>query len=207
MLIMLLCASAISMLPTASQLGPRPVLAVVTGPSYTLLADFNAWNFSQPSGSNPTLQTAFLFVGAQFTVNVRWVNSNHNFAIYQPGTLPAEVAFAATCTVPKCVVKTPNTVSSGSPLTTLTTSINTPGLYEYYCEIHPSSMHGKIRINRSPDINHDTFVNIIDLSTVGATFGSTPASPNWNPNADLNLDNQINIIDLASVAVVFGRTL
>lgn len=49
-------------------------------------------------------------------------------------------------------------------------------------------------------------MNIVDIATVGAAFGSTPASVNWNPNADLNLDNTINIIDLA-IEVNFGTTL
>lgn len=55
------------------------------------------------------------------------------------------------------------------------------------------------------DINTDCSVNIIDLATVGAAFGSTPATSNWNPNADLNNDLTVNIIDLAIIGSRFGR--
>jgi len=68
-------------------------------------------------------------------------------------------------------------------------------------------MHAKVFVNRSPDINGDHTVNIIDLATVGIAFGSTPSSSKWNPSADLNRDNATNIIDLVIVAVYFGQTV
>lgn len=56
------------------------------------------------------------------------------------------------------------------------------------------------------DINTDCSVNIVDLAAVGAAFGSTPATSNWNPNADLNDDFAVNIIDLTIIGSRFGRT-
>ena len=205
-LLFLLLASALAVFPSPIRYGPASVTAA-TSPSFTLLANIFAWNNSQPSGPNPTVQSAQLFARLGFSLNIRWVDNTHNLAIYQPGTLPGEVSFLNPCSsTPKCVTES-QTVTSASPQATLSAVIASPGVYEYYCELHPSSMHGKLRINRSPDINGDTLVNIIDLAAVGAAFGSTPASANWNPNADLNLDNTINIIDLATVAANFGQTV
>lgn len=45
----------------------------------------------------------------------------------------------------------------------------------------------------------DGKVNIFDLAAVLAKFGTTPASPNWNPNMDLNKDGVVNMKDLAIV--------
>lgn len=56
------------------------------------------------------------------------------------------------------------------------------------------------------DTDNDCSVNIIDLATVGAAFGSTPATSNWNPNADLNDDSTVNIVDLSITGSSFGRT-
>lgn len=54
------------------------------------------------------------------------------------------------------------------------------------------------------DVNNDDTVNILDLVIVGLAFGSTPASPNWNPVADINGDGFVNIFDLVIVGTNFG---
>jgi len=65
-----------------------------------------------------------------------------------------------------------------------------------------SNMHvGPYRLG---DINHDGYINIIDLSIVARSMWSTPNHPLWNPNSDLNKDGIINILDLAIVARNFG---
>ena len=56
------------------------------------------------------------------------------------------------------------------------------------------------------DVNGDCKVDIIDLSTVGAAFGSTNGSPAYKPAADLNNDGTINIVDLVLVAGAFGQS-
>src|SRR6267143_3834767 len=56
------------------------------------------------------------------------------------------------------------------------------------------------------DVSRDGIVDIVDLSSVGAAFGSVkgpPPSSNWNPNTDLDNSGNIDIVDLSSVAGVF----
>jgi PKD repeat protein len=60
------------------------------------------------------------------------------------------------------------------------------------------------------DINGDGVVNIIDVATVAAAFGSYPGAPNWNPAADITgpagvPDGKVDIIDVALVAAHFGE--
>ncbi len=183
-----------------------PVAPAVT---VNILADFNSWNFTQPSGSNPFIASARLFLGQTLQVNVKWVNAVHDFAIYVPGTPESQVDFNNNlrCSqTPGCLVES-RVISSSNTLDTVTFTAASFGDYEYYCEYHPDFMHGQIRFLKSPDINGDSSVNIIDLSQIGAAFGAFPSSANWNPNADLNFDSLINIIDLVIVAANFGRTI
>ena len=56
------------------------------------------------------------------------------------------------------------------------------------------------------DVNGDRTVNILDLVAVALSFGSTPGSSKWNPNADVNHDGIINIVDLTFVAIHFGQS-
>ncbi len=56
------------------------------------------------------------------------------------------------------------------------------------------------------DTNLDGVVNIIDLSAVGASFGSAPGTSSWNPHADVDANGMINIVDLVLVANAFGKT-
>ena len=189
--------------------GAPPVAPAVT---VNLLADFNGWNYSQPSGDNPTVSSARLFVGETLQVNLLWADVPpvvHNFAIYVPGTtyLQVDLSNLKTCNrTMGCLVES-NPVSLESPQDSVTFTTSNFGRYEYYCEYHADIMHGQIQVSKSPDINGDRSVNIIDLAQVGAAFGAIPSSPNWNPNADMNFDSVINIIDLAIVAANFGRTL
>ena len=55
------------------------------------------------------------------------------------------------------------------------------------------------------DVSGDCKVDIVDLATVGSTFGKTQGTPGFNPNADLNNDATINIVDLVIVASSFGQ--
>lgn len=47
------------------------------------------------------------------------------------------------------------------------------------------------------DVNHDGKVDMRDIALIVQVFGTTPASPNWNPNADLNQDLKVNMHDIA----------
>jgi len=42
----------------------------------------------------------------------------------------------------------------------------------------------------------DGKVNMMDIAAVISKFGTTPSSPNWNPNMDLNKDGAVNFRDL-----------
>jgi hypothetical protein len=56
------------------------------------------------------------------------------------------------------------------------------------------------------DINRDGKVDIIDVVIVGIAFGSTPETPNWNPNADFNEDGIVDIFDVVLVTVNYGKS-
>ncbi|NND61215.1 MAG: hypothetical protein HKN49_13205 [Gammaproteobacteria bacterium] len=46
------------------------------------------------------------------------------------------------------------------------------------------------------DINNDGSINFIDLNLMKASFFSSPASPNWDPDLDLDGSNSVNFADL-----------
>lgn len=56
------------------------------------------------------------------------------------------------------------------------------------------------------DVSGDCKVDIVDLATVGSTFGKTRGQPGFNAAADLNNDGVINIVDLVLVAGSFGQS-
>ena len=138
MWILLVATAAVTLLPVAS----------AANVSYTLKADFNGWNFGQPGGANSTLLAN---VADSITVTIQHVNSIHNFAVYDPGYPEDRVS----TTNPDALQRSA-TVSSSVPTASVTFSEGTPGLYEYYCEIHPFSMHGKLDVrsaNRAPTLS------------------------------------------------------
>jgi len=67
---------------------------------------------------------------------------------------------------------------------------------------------------KTPDINEDGVVNMLDMSIVSIAMGShgpdypnpgDPPSEKWNPLADLNNDNHITILDIAIVAIHYYK--
>ncbi len=60
-------------------------------------------------------------------------------------------------------------------------------------------------INLRGDVNGDCKVDIVDLATVGSTFGKTAGTTGYNPAADLDNSKVIDIIDLVLVAGTFGH--
>ena len=56
------------------------------------------------------------------------------------------------------------------------------------------------------DLNGDGTVNNNDVGLLSQAFGSTPASPNWNPAADLNKDAVIDVRDLEMLCNNYGET-
>lgn len=57
------------------------------------------------------------------------------------------------------------------------------------------------------DANRDGVVNILDLTFVGASIGTTVGDPAYNSEADLNRDGSVNILDLTIVALDFGKSV
>ena len=54
-------------------------------------------------------------------------------------------------------------------------------------------------VSKTPDINHDGVINIVDLTSIAANFGTS------NSAADLTSDGTVNIQDLTLVALDFGE--
>jgi hypothetical protein len=51
----------------------------------------------------------------------------------------------------------------------------------------------------------DGIVDMRDIVAILTKFGTTPSSPNWNPNMDLNKDGIVNMRDV--MLVIANRTL
>jgi len=193
---------------------------------FTIMALFSGWNSTLPPGSftacsptgtsscNPSFRE---FRGVAFTVSVVWKDNQHNVAIYTrnfAGTVNTLNACSLSNTN-GCLAKSVF-VTSTSTTTLLTFTPTVPlddftgdGGYEYYCQLHPSTMHGKITVSKSPDLDKDGAVTIVDIATAAAAFGSiaTPPSANWNIAADIDNDGDVDIVDIATAAAYFGKTL
>jgi len=64
---------------------------------------------------------------------------------------------------------------------------------------------GTVMVTIPGDINGDRIVNALDLYALGKTYGTTPSSPNWNPNANINNDDIVNKLDLEIIYQNFGK--
>lgn len=56
------------------------------------------------------------------------------------------------------------------------------------------------------DLNGDGKVDMRDIATVAAAFGSSPGRPRWNPISDVNGDGRVDMRDIATVARRFGES-
>jgi len=56
------------------------------------------------------------------------------------------------------------------------------------------------------DIDRDGFVKIGDIVSVINHYGTTPSSPNWDPNADVNGDGKVYIDDIVITINNFGNS-
>jgi hypothetical protein len=65
---------------------------------------------------------------------------------------------------------------------------------------------GQLTVAIPGDINGDGNVDIYDAILLAAAYGSTPGTPNWNPNADINGDGIVDIYDAIILAANFGQT-
>ena len=67
-----------------------------------------------------------------------------------------------------------------------------------------NSGYYEILPNNIGDINWDYKVDIMDVATAAAAFGSYPGHERWNPVADVNGDGKVDIYDVAIIAANFG---
>jgi plastocyanin len=192
---------------------------------FSIIGFVGGWNSStgalcSPSGTancNPGLTQ---FRGVTFNVTVIWGDCcPHDFAIYTGGTPPGSVSSLDACaptSTSGCLAKSIQ-ISSARLSVPFSFKPTIPaddftglGTYEYYCQFHPSSMHGTATVYKSPDLDRDKTVDIVDVATVAFSFGSSALpspTPTWNVAADLNNDGHVNILDVAFVAFYFGRPL
>jgi hypothetical protein len=55
------------------------------------------------------------------------------------------------------------------------------------------------------DVNHEGFVNVLDLNRMGKAYGSSPGLPNWDVYCDINDDKIIDKYDLEIVSKNYGQ--
>lgn len=81
-------------------------------------------------------------------------------------------------------------------------------------EAHPTvvspgetfTLKGKLIIPKQyGDVNGDGVIDIYDMITVARSYGATPGTPYWNPDADLNGDGVIDIYDIIKLGTFFGQ--
>jgi hypothetical protein len=188
--------------------------------NFTIIANIEGWNATvlgcTPGTSNcdPTITE---FRGVPFTASIKWGDCcAHDFAIYTKGFAPTGVDPFNICTLTNtngCLARSTQ-VSSTSTSSSLSFNATVPkddftglGGYEYYCEFHPTSMHGKFTVYKTPDLVKAGTVNIVDVATVAFSFGATPTSSNWNAAADLDNNGVVNILDVAFDAFYFGQPI
>ncbi len=169
-----------------------------------------------PSGTPTCNPTATAFKGRPFTIEITWKDApQHDIAVYKNGTTAGNVHLTDSCspsnTVGCLAVSQPVSSSSTVSVLIFTPAVPNPdftglGGYEYFCQYHPSTMHGHIKVYKSPDIDGNGIVNIFDLATIALAYGSTPSAVNWNIAADLDNNGTVNILDVALAAFYYGQS-
>jgi len=193
--------------------------SVMSNPqNFTIIANLEGWNatVSGCTSGTPTCQPTIIeFRGVAFTAQVKWGDCcTHDFAIYTGGFPAGSVSTLNTCSLSNtngCLAKSSNVFQSTTSFsftpTTPKDDFSGPGTYEYYCQFHPTSMHGKFTVYKSVDLDNNGVVNIVDVATVAFSFDATPTSSTWNLAADIDNNGVVNIIDVAIAAFYFGDTI
>jgi len=60
-------------------------------------------------------------------------------------------------------------------------------------------------LRRMGDVNGDGIIDMKDVGIMRVAVGSTPASPNWNPDCDLNGDGKVDIADFTRATGNYGK--
>lgn len=59
--------------------------------------------------------------------------------------------------------------------------------------------------SKTPDVPEGK-VDMRDIGALCSKFGTTPSSPNWDPNKDINNDGNVNMRDLGTACSNFAKT-
>ncbi len=205
---------------------PRAKATAIANPTFfALWAWTSGWvrglNATDFSNQNPQL---IEFRAVTFLVNASWDyvdGGTHDFAIYSAGFPSGSVNTANSCSSSStngCLVRsaTFGANAQGLHFSRVSFTPNIPpddltgtGAYEYYCEYHPSTMHGRIVVYKTPDVEpSDTKVDIVDIATIALAYGSkalpTPTAT-WNPAADIDNNGVVDIFDVATAALYYGQ--
>lgn len=196
-----------------------PAFANLT--AYTVTAFLAGWNSSTMLGNCSPTGTAIcnpgmaMYRGVATTIKAVWGDCcPHTFSLYTKGFPFTNVNATDSCVATNkigCVAKT--NIANGRTVNFLFTP-NIPqddftgvGVYEYYCQIHPDSMHGKITVLKNPDISGNGVVDILDASALALAFDSTHGMVSFNAAADFNNDGTVDILDASFLANLFDRPI
>jgi len=154
-------------------------LAQATSQTTTFNKSFTFDNFTVTVSGTITVDTTAQTVSGSITVTV--VNDTSGKTIFSQ-TTPINISFN-TNNGARFVLEVPT-----FPATLAISSSATGG----------STTSTSFGVSKTPDINHDGVINIMDLTSIAANFGSS------NPAADITADGTVNIQDLTLVAIDFG---
>jgi subtilisin family serine protease len=120
------------------------------------------------------------------------------------------------------IIDRKNTSLAASAANTLTFTWNTTGTTpshhaikaqasivpnEYNTTDNTVFYSGTVLVKILGDVNSDGQVTYTDLTAVSNIYGSTPTSPNWNPECDFNRDNIIDVSDITKLGKNYGRII
>jgi hypothetical protein len=61
--------------------------------------------------------------------------------------------------------------------------------------------------HRMGDVNRDGYIDDKDMELLKAAYGSTPGSPNWNPDCDLDGNGRVDYVDIGTFARNYRRDI
>ena len=118
---------------------------------------------------------------------------------------------------------TGNVVASGTPGTDSSGTFFDPGLQPGTYNVRVKSAQSLSKLVRSVvlvlgdnpmldfgmlamgDVNNDNVVDLLDFSSLRATFGLCQGAPGYDPRADLNADGCVDLLDFSLLRTSFGQ--